>query len=303
MARTIQVGDLEREYRLDLPNSYDRAKPIPLVLVIHGYTGNVMKPGNEYAAFSQHADENGYVVAYPQGTGFEANGMLITSWNDLGCNASPGPEGPICTEEAFDYPTPPECGQPSECDWCSCYDDIGFIVALLDEIEANLCIDLDRVFATGVSNGGMFVHRLGCELPDRFAAIAPVAGTIAKGFDCAPGPSPKISMINIYATRDTTVPFDGSPASDGFMYTPTSRVLDAWASSESQGCASEDSAYPTSRDGVLDFECIQRAGCATGAEIVDCSWNGGHDWPHKGEDAFGTDVIWEFFKKNGRQGP
>ena len=107
-------------------------------------------------------------------------------------------------------------------------------------------------------------------------------------------------MINIYATRDTAVPFDGTPASDGFMYTPTSQVMDAWAAAESQGCSAEASPYPTSRDGVQDFECIQRANCSTGAEVVDCAWNGGHDWPRKGEDQFGTDVIWEFFEKNGR---
>ena len=175
-----------------------------------------------------------------------------------------------------------------------------FVAALLDELEASLCVDLDRVFTTGISNGGMFVHRLGCDLPDRFAAIAPVAGTIAKGFNCAPGSSQKISMINIYATRDTTVPFDGVPASDGFMYTPTSQVLDAWAAEDSQGCSAEASPYPTSRDGVQDFECIQHANCATGAEVVDCGWNGGHDWPRKGEDQFSVDVIWEFFEKNGR---
>jgi beta-galactosidase len=300
IARTIRVGELEREYRLHLPSNYDPAAPVPLVLVIHGYTGNVMLLENEYTSFSQHADENGYVVAYPQGTGFEAGGFTITSWNDLGCNASPGPEGPICTDGAFDYPTPPECGEPSECDWCSCYDDVGFIAALLDELEASLCVDRDRVFATGISNGGMFVHRLGCDLPDRFAAIAPVAGTIAKGFNCAPGPSPKISMINIYATRDTTVPFDGTPASDGFMYTPTSQVLNAWASTESQGCDAGDSSYPTSRDGVQSLECVQRANCTTGAELVDCAWDGGHDWPRKADDQFGIDVIWEFFRKNGR---
>ena len=299
-ARTIQVGELEREYRLHLPTSYDPATPVPLVLVFHGYTGNVMKPGNEYTAFGQHGDLRGYIVVYPQATGFEVNGALITSWNDFGCNASPGPEGPICTDQADDYPTPPECGEPSECDWCSCYNDVDFVAALLDELEASLCVDLDRVFATGISNGGMFVHRLGCDLPDRFAAIAPVAGTIAKGFNCAPGSSQKISMINIYATRDTTVPFDGVPASDGFMYTPTSQVLDAWAAEDSQGCSAEASPYPTSRDGVQDFECIQHANCATGAEVVDCGWNGGHDWPRKGEDQFSVDVIWEFFEKNGR---
>jgi beta-galactosidase len=300
LARSLEVGDLDREYVLHLPSGYDPAKPVPLVLAVHGYGGNVMKLENDYTGFSHHADANGYVVVYPQATGFDVGGTSVTSWNDLGCNASPGPEGSICTEGAFDYPTPPECGQPRECDWCSCHDDVGFISALLDELESSLCIDLDRVYATGISNGGMFVHRLGCDLPDRFSAIAPVAGTIAKGFACAPPSSSKVSMINLYGTRDTSVPFDGTPASDGFMYTPTSQVLDAWGSSDSQGCSSKDSPYPTSRDGVLNFECIQRADCASGAEIVDCSWDGGHDWPRDGDDQFSIDVIWDFFKKNGR---
>ena len=298
VSRAIQVGELEREYRLHLPTGYDSGTPVPLVLVIHGYTGNVMEPGNQYA--SRLADAEGYVVAYPQGTGFEVGGKRITSWNDLACNASPGPEGPICTDDAQDYPTPPECGEPSDCDWCSCHDDVGFIAALLDELEATLCIDLDRVFATGISNGGMFVHRLGCDLPDRFAAIAPVAGTIAKGFNCAPGSDPPISMINFYGTRDTVVRYDGTPSEDGFLYTPSSQVLAAWATSDSQGCDSEVSPYPTSRDGTQGLTCVQRANCATGAEVVDCAWDGGHDWPHEGEDQFGADVIWEFFEKNGR---
>jgi len=187
VALTLQVGELERQYRLHLPRGYNPKNPFPLVLAIHGYTGNAMKLENDYTSFSRHADANGYVVAYPQATGFDVGGMMVTSWNDLACNASSGPEGSICTEGAFDYPTPPECGEPSQCDWCSCYDDVGFIEALLDELESTLCIDLDRVYATGISNGGMFVKRLGYDLPDRFAAIAPVAGTIAKGFNCAPG--------------------------------------------------------------------------------------------------------------------
>lgn len=297
---TIKVGELEREYRLHLPEGYESEQPLPLMLVIHGYTGNVMKIENEYTSFSHHADGHGYVVAYPQATGFDAGGQMITSWNDLACNVSPGPEGSICTEDADDYPTPPECGEPRECDWCSCYDDVGFIDALLDNLEASLCIDLNRVFATGISNGGMFVHRLGCDLPGRFAAIAPVAGTIAKGFNCAPTGDPPISMINFYGTRDTTVPFDGSPASDGFMYTPTSQAMALWAGPGSQQCDAEESPYPTSKDGVQDFRCVQHANCATGAEVVDCAWDGGHDWPRTSDDEFGIDVIWDFFEKNGR---
>ena len=297
-AFALEVGELEREYRLHLPEGYDPKTPSPLVLVIHGYTGNVMQTENEYTSFSRNADANGYVVAYPQGTGFEEGGMTITSWNDLACNASPGPEGPICNEEAFDYPTPPECGEPRECDWCTCHDDVGFVEALLDELESTLCIDLDRVYATGISNGGMFVHRLGCDLPERFAAIAPVAGTLATGFNCAPGSERPVALMNIYATKDRTVPFDGVPAEDGFLYTPTADVMDLWASDTSQNCSDAARAYPTSKDGVEGFRCIERGDCATGVELVDCAWDGGHDWPRRGETEFASTVIWEFFEQN-----
>jgi polyhydroxybutyrate depolymerase len=300
VAKTITAGELEREYRLHIPTGYSPASPAPLVLAFHGYTTTAYQFETRYNSFSQHSDEHGYVVVYPQGSSFEVGGLLITSWNDLACNASPSPEGPTCSEGAFDYPTPPECGEPSECDWCSCNDDVGFTKVLLDELEATLCIDLDRIFATGMSNGAMFVHRLGCDLSDRFAAIAPTGGTLARGFNCAPGSSPKISMMNIYGTRDTTVPFDGTPAEDGFLYTPSAQVMAAWAGPESQQCEAEASPYPTSKDGFQEFRCVQRAGCATGAEVVDCSWEGGHDWPRKGDDQFSIDVIWEFFRKNGR---
>ncbi|PWB74362.1 MAG: hypothetical protein C3F15_08045 [Holophagae bacterium] len=300
VSTTLRVGELAREYRLHLPTGYDPDSAVPLVLVFHGYTGTAETTENGDTSFSRHADAHGYAVVYPQGTGFDADGKWITSWNDLTCNTSPGPEGSICTPDADEYPTPPECGEPRECLWCSCHDDVGFIAALLDELERTLCVDRDRVYATGISNGGMFVHRLGCDLPERFAAIAPVAGTLAKGGGCAPPTSPKISMINIHGTRDRVVPFDGTPADDGFLYTPTAQVIAAWAGKSSQQCDSKDSPYPTLADGMAGFRCVQRAHCATRAEVVDCAWDGGHDWPRNGEDQFSVDVIWEFFEKNRR---
>ena len=137
----MAVGELERKYRLHLPVAYDPAVPVPVVLAIHGYTGTAEKLENEYTSFSRHADARGYVVVYPQATGFEVDSRLVTSWNDLGCNASPGPEGPICTDEAFDYPTPPECGEPRECDWCSCHDDVDFANGVGHfPLEDDLCV-------------------------------------------------------------------------------------------------------------------------------------------------------------------
>ncbi len=107
-------------------------------------------------------------------------------------------------------------------------------------------------------------------------------------------------MINIHGNQDRVVPSDGTPASDGFFYTPVSQVMAAWAADASQGCDEKESPYPTSREGVSGLKCSQRANCETGAEIVDCSWDGGHNWPRKDADHFGVDLIWEFFEKNGR---
>ncbi len=99
--------------------------------------------------------------------------------------------------------------------------------ALLGELEETLCVDVNMVYATGISNGGMIVQTLGCNMADRFAAIAPVAGTLARGFNCSP--SQKTSIMDICGTKDTTVPPDGSKSSDGYFYVPVRDVLDLWA--------------------------------------------------------------------------
>ncbi len=295
-AFALRSGDLDREYLLHLPPDYDPVRPAALVLDFHGYTGTA--EGEEpYTGLSRHADARSFAVVYPQSTAFVAGGgKRITSWNDLAGSGSPGPEGPICTETARKYPNPPECGEPTPCNWATCHDDLGFVELLLDRLESDLCLDLDRVYATGLSNGGMFVHRLGCDLPRRFAAVAPVGGTLARGFNCAPGVP--LAMMNVYGSEDVYVSQRGGVSSDGYYYTSAEAMLRQWA--EAQGCDPATSAYPTSRDGTFGLSCIQHDGCATGAEVVHCVWDGAHDWPRAEGDDFGNQVIWEFFSRHSR---
>ena len=300
-AFSMMVGDLAREYRLHLPAGYEPDTPVSLVIDIHGYTGTAEDEELNTTRFSPHADANGYAIVFPQGTSFVTpDGQTITSWNDLAGNASTGPEGPICSETAFQYAHPPECGEPRPCVWATCHDDLGFIAAMLDELEAKLCVDLDRIYATGMSNGAMFVHRLGCAMPERFAAIAPVSGTLAKGFNCAPGQATPLSLMNIYGSEDRYVDLDNPVSSDGFYYTSAAAVMEKWAGSESQNCALSPVRYPTSQDGVLDLQCVEYLGCETGVEIVNCTWTGAHDWPKDGDQDFGNQIIWEFFSKHSR---
>lgn len=297
---SIPVGDLEREYRLHLPPGYAPGRAVSLILDFHGYTGTAEQEEHD-TGLSRHADEHGYAVVYPQATAFVAGmGDSITSWNDLSCNASPGPEGPICSETAFKYAHPPDCGEPRPCNWCTCHDDLEFVDRLLDRLGETLCIDLDRVYATGMSNGGMFVHRLGCDMPDRFAAIAPVGGTLARGFNCAPDTSTPLSVMNIYGSRDRVVSQDGTMSSDGYYYTAAEDVMSKWASPGSQDCEAVRTPYETSESGTLGLICTQHEGCSTGAEVVNCTWDGGHDWPKDEADDLANEIIREFFAKHTR---
>jgi polyhydroxybutyrate depolymerase len=300
---SMLVGGLEREYRLHLPAGYDQNTPSSLVLAFHEWRSTA-RDFESASWTSRHADEHGYIAVYPQSTSYEdpaIYGGPLTSWNDLTCNASPGPEGPTCSPDAYWPSFPPECGEPTDCNWCTCHDDLAFIEQLLDELADTLCIDLDRVYATGAGNGAMFVHRLGCNMPDRFAAIAPVAGMPAKGFRCAPGESATTSIMQLNPDKDGSYPVDGSETQGGWFYVSVADVIDAWASAASQGCDDIETPYPTSKDGTEELVCAQRANCATGAEVVFCSWVGDHFSAMEGWFSWKNDVIWEFFDKNSKQ--
>ncbi len=299
---------LERSYRLHLPPDYSTERPAQLVLSIHGYTGSARFSELEWTGMSEHADRTSTIVVYPQSTSFAVTGNAasggaspsfeVTSWNDLACSASPGPEGPTCAEDADPYPCPPECGSCGPCNWCSCHDDVGAIRALLDALEDRLCIDTDRVFVVGFSNGGMFTQRLGCALAERLTAVAPLAGTLARGFSCSPEGEP-VSLLLLSGTADRTVPLDGSRSSDGYFYTPNEDVASQWASS--QQCDPDATPVSTSWDGVGDLECVEHTNCANGSRVMNCSWNGRHDWPRVGDLSdpearpFGNELLWWFF--------
>ena len=287
---SIRIGDLGREYRLHLPAGYDAEKPTPLVLAFHGY-GRTAASFEERTQLSAQADARGFIAVYPQATSFDNGQMIVTSWNDLTCNASPGPEGPTCIRKGDDpIWCPPECGECGDCNWCSCHDDVAFVAALLDELEASLCVDAGRVYATGFSNGAMLVYRLGCDLTERFAAVAPVSGLPNKGFKCAP-PAP-LSLMHVHGLGDDVVPATGEASRFGALFTPIEEMIDRWASS--QDCGADAVPYPSG----TEWECASRPDCATDSEVAVCRWDGGHDWPESG-----ADVLWEFFRQHTRNLP
>jgi polyhydroxybutyrate depolymerase len=139
---SITTADGERTYLLHVPASYNGADAVPLVLGFHGMTGN--SAGKEaYSQFSATADQpdGGFIVAYPQG-------LATTGVTHFNNTELPGPEP----------------------------DDVAFVSALLDDLESQLCIDANRVYAAGFSNGAQMSTRLACSLSSRIAAVGLVAG-------------------------------------------------------------------------------------------------------------------------------
>ena len=261
---------LERTFRVHVPPAHDGSAALPLVLVLHGGGGSGEQIELRSSGMSPIADREGFIAVYPDGTG------RIRTWNGGGC-----------------------CGSAVTDD----VDDVGFVAALLDHLEAELCVDTARVYSTGMSNGAIMSHRLACELASRIAAIAPVAGTDMTA-SCAP--SRPVPVMQIHGSDDGHVPWEGGlgcgPA--GVPFTSVPETLARWQ--ERNGCGAVLSRFFEQGDG----HCEQSADC-TGADVALCTIEGGgHSWPGgaPGRDLvdcpadgaqsttfIASEVIWDFF--------
>ena len=279
LRRTIVHDDIEREYFVHVPAGVDG--PTPVVVAVHGYTSTAT--GFQAAHnLNPHADRNGYIVVYPQGSHFAVdspNGesYRVTSWNDLAANMDPVADGPHCVADSTEYPCPPECGSCNRCGWTSCYDDLGFIEKVIDAVQTEFQSDSQRFYLLGVSNGGMMALRLGCNVSERFAAVAPIIAQLAPGYAC--GPSVGLPMLHLYGGKDNTVRFDGMPGGDGFIYTTAARSTEVWA--EAMSCREGPAPWENEYSRTMGLNCVAYSDCnVVGHEVVSCMEpEGGHDWP------------------------
>ena len=183
---TLMIYGRDRFYKTHLPLGYNSSKSYPLVLAFHGGLGN---PDllEEQSGFSAKADKEGFIVVYPYGTGSFDKKLL--TWNTWNC-----------------------CGYADKKN----INDVDFIKAVLKEIKAKYSIDEKRVYATGLSNGGMMCYLLACELPEQFAAVAPVAGAMFDTLNC--DPKSEVSFIIFNSVDDLHVPYNGG-AGEAVSYT------------------------------------------------------------------------------------
>ena len=147
--------------------------------------------------------------------------------------------------------------------------DLDFFDDLYVELEANICFDIRKVFAVGLSNGGGFTHELGCQRGNKLRAIGPVAGGLSSDYSECIG---QVAVIQIHGSNDTVMPLG--------MIKPT---RDYWIAINS--CKKEETS-----EGA-DSTCDAYGGCDTDFPVQYCEHSGGHEWPN-----FVGDAIWNFFK-------
>jgi poly(3-hydroxybutyrate) depolymerase len=334
----MQHDGIEREYFVYVPLKQQGGRPLPVVLALHGY-GVTATGFQAYRDINRHAEANGYMVIYPQGSSFmgalgsdpAAEKFLVTSWNDLAANFTPTASGPHCTPDRLQYPCPPECGSCNHCAWVSCYDDLGFLHRVLDEVQAEYPADPERTYLLGVSNGAAMAMRVSCDRPGRFAATAALLSQMPPGHDCTPARS--LPLLHLYGEQDDVVGHDGSATSDGWIYVSVPDTLASWK--KNMACADEPVAWHTAATDAAGLSCSAYGGCREpGHRVVSCrDPQAGHIWraqrlesippncvsaEHRAslqqqpvcpaptaqrEELRGMEMVWQFLSQYSRQQP
>lgn len=273
LKQTLEFGGRTRSYLVHLPPNYTKRERLPLVLVLHGGGGNA-KSNIELTGFSDKADKEHFIVVYPNGTGRLDN--ILLTWNSGNC-----------------------CGYALD----NKIDDTGFLSALIDKMEREFNIDTKRVYATGLSNGGMMSYRLGCELADKIAAIAPVAGAL--NLECRP--SQPVSVIAFHGTDDQHVLYEGGKPRK--KADPHDRTDNSVANAIAFWVGHNQCASQPVREQMGNIIVDTYQGGRNNSEVVLYTINGGtHSWPGGKKPRFladeptqeisATDLMWDFFLRH-----
>ncbi|MEY4566013.1 MAG: hypothetical protein RLY14_983 [Planctomycetota bacterium] len=285
LRRVVNTDQGNREYVIYVPASCDLSKPVPLVIMLHGFGGTGLNAAQE-TGWSAKADQESFIIVYPEASrpnplkpqSFRKNPQ---SWND-GSGRFHAAEKKI--------------------------DDVQFIAAMLDQISVEYKLDSERIFVTGFSNGASMAFRLGAELSQRIAVIAPVAGTcwIEK-----PEPQRAISLCYITGLADSLNPIEGGfpklalggKEQGGAAKPPVQSFIDSWV--KSLGC----SELPRMDETISEVRKVLYGEGRANSEVMFITVEGlGHHWPGgvsqapnflvgKPSDKLkATDVLWEFFK-------
>lgn len=283
--RTIALTDqgVSRPFLLFVPRGYRPRKPLPLLLDLHS-SGSSGAAQLQVGDMEGAADRRGYVVAAPDGAVAYPGGGY--AWNVPGVPLVSG--------------SPVPAGTPSDED---------YLLRVIRAAKRAVCIDPDRVYATGYSGGARMASALACDQADEIAAIAPVAGLRAgvpvesAGDAWSPDrstcrPSRPVSVLAFHGTTDEVNPYAGND--DPRWGYGVEQALGAWARYD------RCKRGPSTKAMTATESLISYSRCRDGATVGLYRATGtGHTWPGNDQPEFGptdmsisaTEVMLRFFAR------
>lgn len=264
VSSSFEYDGAEREYKLYIPDIHDGSQPAPLVFNLHGYGSNNLEQ-EVYGDFRSIADTANFIIVHPMGL---TDDLGSTHWNTFGTSS---------------------------------VDDVGFLSALIDTIYANYNIDGNRIYSTGMSNGGFMSYKLACLLSGRIAAIASVTGSMTPDeFDACITNHP-MPVMEIHGTADGTVPYEGN-----LFFMSSEDIVNHWVAFNE--CDSEPivTEIPDTDpdDGCTATHFVYENGLLGSSVELYRINDGEHTWPGSTYGGVGTnndfnasEEIWRFFSK------
>jgi polyhydroxybutyrate depolymerase len=263
---SIRHGGRARSYIVHMPAA---SGDLPVMMAFHGGGGEA-QGFKSYAGLDAISDREHFIVVYPNGTGPLPNRLL--TFNGGGC-----------------------CGFAKERN----IDDVGFTMAVLDDLAKRTIVDRTRVYATGHSNGAIMAYRLAAERADRIAAIVPVAGAMSvEKFS----PSRPVPVMHIHSVDDPRALYEGGlgPPFPGTnnreTHQPVQKGLDLWirtaTCSLSPATAETRRGRAGSKDASHTAVKLVWPRCTGGAEIVHWKMTGaGHGWPGTSREGLAAALV------------
>ena len=287
-SHTMSFDGVQRTYATYVPDIYHQdSNSVPLVVNLHGISDNALNFTG--LGYDDIADTANFIIVAPQALDFDILGIYTIEriWNS-GVGAEIVPIGQVA------YPN-------------STIDDVGFINALIDSMISQYAINTDEIYVTGFSMGAFMTTRLVCELGDRFAAAAPIAGTIGESVSCNNTSASKVPMMYIHGTADVTVPYDETFNQGGDLWriagAYAEEFSDYWA--DKAACGNVDhiediltNANPSNNVNVTTRRYFSNDGLVFEHFRIDSV---DHVWSNSFQDEINYEkTIWRFFRSGSK---
>ena len=259
---TVSIGPSDRQANLRMPGNHDYSRPLPVVVSLHGYSGN----GLSNAAYMHHFDsihENEHLLIYPDGT---TNWLGMRYWNATDA----------CCQNVV---------------WATPVDDVSYVLSLIAEAVQNYGADPDGVVITGLSNGGFMSHRMACEAGGSIRAIVALNGVTWDDFSKCPDTG-RPDILHVHSTADGVIAYNGG-AIGGIDYPSATETIGYWA--DRSGCDTTWTNLGTrdlsGDDGSDDADEFEFLNCSSGNRVAHWRINDGSHVPPLNDPGWSDQTI------------